>query len=69
MIHLDHNIFYDSKRLLTREGDNFVLCFKCFGNYVLLTELPTYMKNVLHWDLKSKVGYKIFLKTVWIRIF
>ena len=26
-----------------------------FGYYVLLTELPTYMKNVLNWDLKSKV--------------
>ena len=26
-----------------------------FGAYVLLTELPNYMKNVLHWDLKSKV--------------
>jgi len=25
-----------------------------FGYYVLLTELPTYMKNVLNWDLKSK---------------
>ena len=26
-----------------------------FGYYVLLTELPTYMKNVLGWDLKDKV--------------
>ena len=26
-----------------------------FGYYVLLTELPTYMKNVLGWDLKEKV--------------
>ena len=26
-----------------------------FGTYVLLTELPNYMKNILHWDLKSKV--------------
>ena len=26
-----------------------------FGAYVLLTELPNYMKNVLHWDLKNKV--------------
>ena len=26
-----------------------------FGFYVLLTELPTYLKNVLGWDLKSKV--------------
>ena len=26
-----------------------------FGYYVLLTELPTYMKNVLNWDLKNKV--------------
>ena len=25
-----------------------------FGYYVLLTELPNYMKNVLMWDLKSK---------------
>jgi len=25
-----------------------------FGYYVLLTELPNYMKNVLNWDLKSK---------------
>ena len=28
-----------------------------FGAYVLLTELPNYMKNVLHWDLKSKGIY------------
>ena len=26
-----------------------------FGFYVLLTELPTYLKNVLGWDLGSKV--------------
>ena len=24
-----------------------------FGYYVLLTELPTYMKNILHFDMKS----------------
>ena len=24
-----------------------------FGFYVLFTELPTYMKNILHFDLKS----------------
>ena len=28
-----------------------------FGYYVLLTELPNYMKNVLNWDLKTKVGF------------
>ena len=27
-----------------------------FGYYVLLTELPSYMKNVLNYDLKSKVS-------------
>ena len=26
--------------------------FQSFGFYVLLTELPTYMKNVLHFDMK-----------------
>ena len=33
-----------------------------YGNYVLLTELPNYMKNVLNYDLKSKVvslGFKL----------
>ena len=39
-----------------------------FGFYVLLTELPTYLKNVLGWDLKSKVTsssdyiYRVSLK-------
>ena len=30
-----------------------------YGNYVLLTELPNYMKNVLNYDLKSKVDSKL----------
>ena len=30
-----------------------------YGNYVLLTELPNYMKNVLNYDLKSKVDPKL----------
>ena len=33
-----------------------------FGYYVLLTELPTYMKNVLGWDLKDKVRTSSVLK-------
>ena len=28
---------------------------QAFGVYVLLTELPNYMKNILDMDLKSKV--------------
>ena len=33
-----------------------------YGNYVLLTELPNYMKNVLNYDLKSKVGDSLEFK-------
>ena len=35
-----------------------------FGAYVLLTELPNYMKNVLHWDLKSKVMMMVVVVVV-----
>ena len=35
-----------------------------FGAYVLLTELPNYMKNVLHWDLKSKVMVLVMMIVV-----
>merc|ERR1712055_21547 len=27
-----------------------------FGYYVLLTELPSYMKSILHFDMKSNAG-------------
>ena len=33
-----------------------------FGFYVLFTELPTYMKNVLNWDLKTKVNQKFLIE-------
>ena len=31
--------------------------FQNFGYYVLLTELPTYLANILHFDIKSNSLY------------
>ena len=40
-----------------------------FGFYVLFTELPTYMKNVLNWDLKTKVNKTNFKRNSQVEAF
>ena len=39
---------------------------QAFGVYVLLTELPNYMKNILDMDLKSKVWQSLIDSLVYI---
>ena len=43
--------------ILPKSSKHTKYSFQNFGYYVLLTELPTYLANILHFDIKSNSLY------------